>query len=482
MTFKATNTGGSVITNAISYIIKAPTPLLSGTLSNKTFTAGSAITTITLPTVTNAFGDITTYAINTGTLPQGLSLTNGSIAGTPTVSGSFALTFKASNSGGDVTTNTLNLLINAPSNLAWTPTSNTYITDYNTVLASKALPAPSGGSGSYLHTISSTNTSAALSSTQLIKIANDITAGTLNIANNLFTLIPAENFYGPLTFTYKVQDALYPANNVLSETFTITVKPYPLLIAAVDPLSTPYKATLSMYRLPTPSTGVAPYTYTIETAASHGTATISQNTFTYTPNNGYIGQDSFTFTVSDSGHFASIYSDPQTIDITVEPLGDLSGQSITLTENDQALFTNNLTNSSTNTVSTLTINLTSADQTFEGNIGTDIALIKDGVKTLTLNGANLLDQSTHINAGTLKINSANSLGSGDVILNGGTLQTNSNITLTQPVIVSHASTLDTAGYALTAAMTLQQNFELILKNSNPQSLVTSYLTLTCASS
>ena len=57
-------------------------------------------------------------------------------------------------------------------------------------------------------------------------------------------------------------------------------------------------------------------TYAIASGPSNGSATLSGNTVTYTPNENYSGSDSFTFTVSDE----TITSAPATVSISVNPV------------------------------------------------------------------------------------------------------------------------------------------------------------------
>ena len=59
-------------------------------------------------------------------------------------------------------------------------------------------------------------------------------------------------------------------------------------------------------------------TYSIASGPSNGSASLSGNTVTYTPNENYSGSDSFTFTVSDE----TITSAPATVSISVNPAND----------------------------------------------------------------------------------------------------------------------------------------------------------------
>lgn len=66
-------------------------------------------------------------------------------------------------------------------------------------------------------------------------------------------------------------------------------------------------------------TGPTPHYYVIDSQPSNGTLSNLDNVtgfVTYTPNNGYVGSDSFTFYKTDG---AGDNSDPATVDITVRP-------------------------------------------------------------------------------------------------------------------------------------------------------------------
>ncbi|HTB51713.1 MAG TPA: putative Ig domain-containing protein, partial [Ferruginibacter sp.] len=108
-TVKATNAGGTgtqILTITINAAIPGIPVITSGTTINGTI--NTAIVSYTI-TATNT---PTSYSIG-GTLPAGLSLSGAVISGTPTVSGTFIDTVKATNAGG-TGTQVLTITINAP--------------------------------------------------------------------------------------------------------------------------------------------------------------------------------------------------------------------------------------------------------------------------------------------------------------------------------------------------------------------------------
>ena len=62
-------------------------------------------------------------------------------------------------------------------------------------------------------------------------------------------------------------------------------------------------------------TGGTPTSVAVASGASHGTATASGTSITYTPTNGYSGSDSFTYTATNAGGTSA----PATVTITVNP-------------------------------------------------------------------------------------------------------------------------------------------------------------------
>lgn len=114
-----------------------------------------------------------------------------------------------------------------------------------------------------------------------------------------FTYTPEANFHGTDTFTYHAVDGTPSDSNIA--TVTITVNSVADLAAGDDSFTTPQDVALSdtvTGNDDTTSGGVL--AYALDTQATHGVAAVnSDGTFTYTPNAGYNGLDSFTYTVTD---------------------------------------------------------------------------------------------------------------------------------------------------------------------------------------
>lgn len=128
-------------------------------------------------------------------------------------------------------------------------------------------------------------------------------------------------------------------------------------------------------------------TYTLVSAPSHGsvgnTGVLTSPTLIYTPNNNYVGSDSFTFTVTDSDETNALVSSPATIQLTV-------GETPLITDSTlQSCFTGELpSNAELERLTIFTcdgINLSGANLAQLGNL--------PSLKEVTLIRANLSDIS-----------------------------------------------------------------------------------------
>jgi VCBS repeat-containing protein len=153
--------------------------------------------------------------------------------------------------------------------------------------------------------------------------------GTLTLnANGSFTYTPAANYNGPDSFTYKANDGALDSSTV---TVSLTVNavndaPLPVDDSFTTPAGTPLSIAApgilsndtdlennSLIVLTTPVSGVA-----------HGTLTLNADgSFTYTPEAGFTGTDTFTYRLNDG----TDPSQPGTVTITVQAAGGGEGES-----------------------------------------------------------------------------------------------------------------------------------------------------------
>ena len=152
-----------------------------------------------------------------------------------------------------------------------------------------------------------------------VKVSNPAHGTLVLNANGSFTYTPAPDFHGTDTFTYKANDGAADSNTV---TVTLTVTPVnDAPVAANDAYSTPRAVPLVV-----PGPGVLgndtdvdgnPLTAAVVDAPDHGDLTLnSDGSFTYTPNVGYTGPDTFTYKAGDG----TAQSGAATVTITVQPL------------------------------------------------------------------------------------------------------------------------------------------------------------------
>ena len=122
-------------------------------------------------------------------------------------------------------------------------------------------------------------------------------------ANGGFTYTPNAGFAGADSFTYRASDSGGPGN-VATVSLTVTAGTPPT--TAADSYTTPF-ATPLIVAAPgvlanDTSNGGSGMTAVLVTGAANGAVSLNANgSFTYTPNAGFAGADSFTYRASDSG-------------------------------------------------------------------------------------------------------------------------------------------------------------------------------------
>src|SRR5690606_27985464 len=124
---------------------------------------------------------------------------------------------------------------------------------------------------------------------------------TLN-SDGSFTYVPNTNFTGEDTFTYRANNSIEDSNLA---TVTITVNANTPPVAVNDAYTTAYNTTLTRAApgVMTNDSDVEgdPITAVLVTNVSNGTLTLNANgSFTYIPNAGFGGNDTFTYRVNDT--------------------------------------------------------------------------------------------------------------------------------------------------------------------------------------
>ncbi|MFW5692403.1 MAG: putative Ig domain-containing protein [Chloroflexota bacterium] len=239
------------------------------TVSPATLADGRAGDTYT-QAITAAGGNAPySYSITSGALPAGLTLNNGTISGTPAVSGSFGFTVQVADSttpaGSTSEIYTLNI---APPTLAISPATlpaATAAQAYSQVLSA------SGGNAPYTFAIS----------------AGALPAGlTLNGS----TIEGTPTVSGSFTFTVQVTDSTTPIGSD-ERVYTLDIAP-PIL--SLNPTALPSGTAAQAYSASfSAADGNAPYTYEITSGALPAGLTLDNGTISGTP----VGRGTFTFTV-----------------------------------------------------------------------------------------------------------------------------------------------------------------------------------------
>ncbi|TXD92307.1 tandem-95 repeat protein, partial [Gillisia hiemivivida] len=155
---------------------------------------------------------------------------------------------------------------------------------------------------------------------QLIIVSNtNPTNGTLvDNEDGTFTYTPNANYNGPDSFTYTITDG---NEGFDTATVSITVNPINDAPIAVDDSASVNEDTPVTISVLDNDSDVDGDDLTVvsTTSPSNGTVVINENgTITYTPNDNFIGSDSFEYTISDGNGG----TDTATVTITVNPIND----------------------------------------------------------------------------------------------------------------------------------------------------------------
>ena len=267
-TYKATGPGGSSGTGTVSVNVATPP---APTVANASLTTAynSSGTTSLAPS-----GNYTALSVSNPASHGGASISGTTATYTPSAGyyGNDSFSYIATGPGGSSAPATVSVHVNNPPAPTAGPVSAT-VADEGTVNFNLA---PSG-------VYTSTN------------ITIQPAHGTV-VSNGIFaSYFGGGNFAGQDTFQYTV---VGPGGTSSPATGSITVTPVPMGVTSFT-TTTPYNTFAGYW--PTVS-GLINYHLVIGTQAAHGTAAVYQGGagFSYTPNPGYYGSDSFTFYAANS--------------------------------------------------------------------------------------------------------------------------------------------------------------------------------------
>jgi len=133
--------------------------------------------------------------------------------------------------------------------------------------------------------------------------------GAGDLSNPVFVYTPNSGFAGTDTFTYTATND----DGIVGNTATVTINiPSQIPSASSFSVSTGMDSPVVVGLSATDPNNL-PLTYSISDNPTHGSVSESNGVYTYTPNNEYIGSDSFTYTASNGTYTSS----NATVSITV---------------------------------------------------------------------------------------------------------------------------------------------------------------------
>ncbi len=141
------------------------------------------------------------------------------------------------------------------------------------------------------------------------------THGTLSGLGANRTYTPAADYFGPDSFTFKVNDGTVDSNTA---TVAITVTPVNDAPVASGQVVTTAEDTAKALVLSASDVDADPLAYSVLSGPTHGTLTGTAPVLIYTPAADYFGPDSFTFKVNDG----TVDSNTATVSIMVTAVND----------------------------------------------------------------------------------------------------------------------------------------------------------------
>jgi len=259
---------------------------------------------------TDADGDPITAALDTNVANGTLTLNaDGSFSYTPTsgYSGSDSFTYHANDGTDNSNIATVNITINAVAvNIPPVANADSYNTDQDTQL-NIAAPGVLG------------NDNDADGDPMTAALDTDVTNGTLTLnADGSFSYTPTSGYSGSDSFTYHANDGT-DNSNIATVSITVNqVVPNTAPVAAGDAYNTDQDTQLNIA-----APGVLgndndadgdPMTAALDTDVTNGTLTLNADgSFSYMPDAGYFGADSFTYHANDGTDNSNI----ATVSITV---------------------------------------------------------------------------------------------------------------------------------------------------------------------
>ncbi len=289
--YTATNTGGTSAPATVTITVKPAAPVAGPVTATVAFNSTNNPISLNLSGGTAASVAVSTPASHGTATASGTSITYTPAAG---YSGSDTFQYTATNAGGT----------SAPATV---------------MIKVKSVPAPVAGPVTATAAFNSTNNPISLNlsggAATSVAVSTPASHGTATASGTSITYTPAAGYSGMDSFQYTATNA---GGTSAPATVTITVKPG-------APLAGPVTATVAFNSTNNPISlnlsGGTAASVAVSTPASHGTATASGTSITYTPATGYSGTDSFQYTATNTGGTSA----PATVTITVKPAAPVAG-------------------------------------------------------------------------------------------------------------------------------------------------------------
>ena len=304
-TYTISDGSGGTDTATVSITVTAVNdpPAFTGASRNtvQTTPVGGTLQALSATDVEN---DPLTYAVVSGTLPPGVTLTTaGALTGTADAPGTYTVVIEVSDGNGGTAQTTLKITVGGPA--ANTPPvagDDARTTPEDTPIGIAVLANDTDVDLDALSVTGWTNGS----------------FGTVSCTPSACTYTPNANAHGTDTFTYTIADGS-GGDDIGVVTVTVTpVNDAP--VAGNDARTTAEDTALTMVALRNNDSDVDgdALTITAFTQPAHGTVSCTATACTYTPDADYFGGDSFTYTISDGNGGTST----ATVGLTVTPVND----------------------------------------------------------------------------------------------------------------------------------------------------------------
>jgi uncharacterized protein with beta-barrel porin domain/carbon monoxide dehydrogenase subunit G len=282
ITVSATDADGVTGTAAYTITVTEPAPV-AGAVS-ATVAANSSANTITL----NLSGGTATSVAVASAAAHGTATASGtSITYTPTAgySGTDSFTYTATNGTGTSATATVTITVSSPT-VVFTPSAGALASGAVNTAYSQSV-AVTGGTSPYTYAATGLPAGLSISSSSGTISGTPTASGNFTVA---VTATDANHVTGAVNYTLYVAPLTPVASNVS---------------ATIAENSTNNSITLNV-------AGGTATSVAIVSAARHGVAAVSGTSLTYTPNTGYTGADSFTYSATNASGSSSA-----TVNITV---------------------------------------------------------------------------------------------------------------------------------------------------------------------